>query len=119
MSDNSNKNDTAPIKSQYYDFSTLSPQKDDINFFELITVILNSKFNREKLVTHLKENEIQSDSHYVPLHSSTAGQKFGRTHGDMKHTDAIASQLLRLPMWSGFTDVAKVVSALEDFFKKH
>lgn len=44
MSDNSNKNDTAPIKSQYYDFSTLSPQKDDINFFELITVILNSKF---------------------------------------------------------------------------
>ncbi|CNE79772.1 LPS O-antigen length regulator Wzz(fepE) [Yersinia kristensenii] len=44
MSDNSNKNDTAPIKSQYYDLSTLSPQKDDINLFELIAIILNNKF---------------------------------------------------------------------------
>ncbi|MGL4487539.1 MAG: LPS O-antigen length regulator Wzz(fepE) [Yersinia sp. (in: enterobacteria)] len=44
MSDYSNKNNTAPIIHQSYDFSTLSPQKDNINFFELITVILSSKF---------------------------------------------------------------------------
>ncbi|PJG63450.1 LPS O-antigen length regulator [Yersinia kristensenii] len=44
MNDSSNKNDTTPIKSQIYDLSHLSPQRDEVDFFELITVILNSKF---------------------------------------------------------------------------
>lgn len=44
MNDSSNKHDTTPIKSQHYDLSHLSPQRDEVDFFELITVILNSKF---------------------------------------------------------------------------
>ncbi|CFR23898.1 LPS O-antigen length regulator Wzz(fepE) [Yersinia kristensenii] len=44
MNDSSNKNDTAPIKSQHYDLSTLSPQKDEVALFELIAIILNEKF---------------------------------------------------------------------------
>lgn len=44
MNDSINKNDTTPIKSRHYDFSTLSPQKDEINIFELIKIILSSKF---------------------------------------------------------------------------
>lgn len=97
----------------------LNPQKDGEQNGHMFFIILNKKYDREKLITYFRENKIQAASHYVPLHSSIAGRKFGRTIGDMKHTDAIASQLLRLPLWPGFTEVAKVVSVLESFFKKH
>ena len=48
--------------------------------------------------------------HYVPLHSSPAGRRFGRAHGPMDVTDAAAERLLRLPLWVGMTpaDVARV-----------
>ena len=39
--------------------------------------------------------------HYVPLHSSPAGRKYGRTSGSMEVTDAMSERLVRLPLWIG------------------
>jgi dTDP-4-amino-4,6-dideoxygalactose transaminase len=52
--------------------------------------------------------------HYIPLHGSPAGRRYGRTCGSMKHTDAAGDRLLRLPLWAGMTDedVATVVEAV-------
>ena len=52
--------------------------------------------------------------HYVPLHSSPAGRRFGRAHGELPHTDAAAGRLIRLPLWVGMTeaDVARVCEAV-------
>ena len=46
--------------------------------------------------------------HYVPLHSSVAGQRFGRAHGELPVTDDLSARLLRLPLWIG-VDVPEVV----------
>jgi dTDP-4-amino-4,6-dideoxygalactose transaminase len=42
--------------------------------------------------------------HYVPLHSSPAGRRFGRADGPLPVTDETSARLLRLPMWVGMTD---------------
>ncbi len=48
----------------------------------------------------LKESGISVFSHYIPLHSSQAGLKFGRVGSDMTITNNIWKRLLRLPMWT-------------------
>ncbi len=55
---------------------------------------------RAKLV----EAGIGAPSHYVPLHSSPGGRRFGRVAGSMKNTDAIGNGLLRLPIFGHMTD---------------
>ena len=42
--------------------------------------------------------------HYVPLHSSPAGRRYGRAAGAMEHTEAAASRVLRLPLWLGMDE---------------
>ncbi len=41
--------------------------------------------------------------HYVPLHSSPAGRRYGRVSGTMVHTESISDRVLRLPLWVGMT----------------
>ena len=54
--------------------------------------------------------------HYVPLHSSPAGRRFGRASGDLPVTDDVSARLIRLPLWLGMTpeDIAMVVNALRE-----
>lgn len=58
---------------------------------------------RDKVMFHLKAAGISSVIHYVPLHSSPAGNRFGRAHGKLENTDNLSSRLLRLPMWVGLS----------------
>lgn len=58
---------------------------------------------RTELIKFLKENDILSVFHYVPLHSAPAGLKFGRFHGEDKYTTRESERLLRLPMYYGLT----------------
>ena len=53
--------------------------------------------------------------HYVPLHSSPAGKKFGRAAGDLACTEDVSARLIRLPLWVGMTpaSVARVVEAVQ------
>jgi dTDP-4-amino-4,6-dideoxygalactose transaminase len=52
--------------------------------------------------------------HYVPLHSSPAGRRFGRAIGDLRITTSVAERLVRLPLWVGMTDadIERVVAAI-------
>ena len=59
---------------------------------------------RTALTKFLKEDGISAVFHYIPLHSSPAGQKFGRFHGEDRYTTAESDRLLRLPMYYGLTD---------------
>ena len=54
---------------------------------------------RTRLISYLKENNIYSAFHYIPLHSSPAGVKFGRFHGEDRYTTRESERLLRLPMF--------------------
>lgn len=64
-------------------------------------VLLPSSVCRAGVLAELEENCVNSPFHYVPLHSSPAGLRYGRTHGSMAVTDESSSRLLRLPLWYG------------------
>lgn len=76
---------------------------------------------RTELMAFLKENEIQTVFHYIPLHSAEAGLKFGRFHGVDKYTTKESERLLRLPLYYGLkkTDIDKVIAKINEFYNKH
>jgi dTDP-4-amino-4,6-dideoxygalactose transaminase len=69
---------------------------------------------RTKLIADLRAAGVQATSHYVPLHSSPAGRRYGRAVGPMAVTDAAGDGLLRLPLWCGLTsgEVDAVIAAV-------
>lgn len=70
----------------------------------LYYVLLPNLAERTRVLRELNERDINAVFHFVPLHSSEAGRRFGRTHGELSVTDAISERLLRLPLWVGMTD---------------
>jgi dTDP-4-amino-4,6-dideoxygalactose transaminase len=81
-------------------------------------IITRSFLERTRLIEYLRGKDIQAVFHYIPLHSSPAGVKYGRTSGDMKVTDEISDQLLRLPLYYGMTndEMERVVEAINSFY---
>jgi dTDP-4-amino-4,6-dideoxygalactose transaminase len=64
------------------------------------------------------KNGIYAVSHYVPLHTAPAGQKFGRFHGEDKYTTKESERLVRLPMYYGLTNdqVDYICDKVKEFF---
>jgi dTDP-4-amino-4,6-dideoxygalactose transaminase len=81
-------------------------------------VLLKDLATRSALIAHLKARGIHAVFHYVPLHSSPAGRKFGRAAGPLTVTDDISDRLLRLPLYYDLmdADVAGIVAAIAEFF---
>jgi dTDP-4-amino-4,6-dideoxygalactose transaminase len=73
---------------------------------------------RTRLISYLKSKGIESAFHYVPLHSSDAGLKFGRFSGDDTVTTRESERLVRLPMCYGLKedDLLTVVQAVETYY---
>jgi dTDP-4-amino-4,6-dideoxygalactose transaminase len=67
-------------------------------------VILGEQFDRDYVLETLFKRGINAVFHYVPLHSSPAGKKFGRIATDMAVTNSRSKQLIRLPLWVGLKD---------------
>jgi dTDP-4-amino-4,6-dideoxygalactose transaminase len=59
---------------------------------------------RTALIANLKDADINAVFHYVPLHSSPAGRRYGRASGDLSITDSVSERLVRLPLWVGLTE---------------
>ena len=59
---------------------------------------------RNLLLEKLKHSGIHAVFHYVPLHSSPAGIKYGKTHGSLANTVAVSERLVRLPLWMDMTE---------------
>lgn len=66
-------------------------------------VLLAPEIDRQLVLNELKRNEIYSVFHYVPLHSSPAGQRYGRMHGSLEVTIRQSERLIRLPLWVGLS----------------
>jgi dTDP-4-amino-4,6-dideoxygalactose transaminase len=74
---------------------------------------------RTKFIDFMKANDILSVFHYVPLHSSPAGQKFGRFSGEDRYTTKESERLARLPLYYGLEDekVDYIIDKIHEFFK--
>lgn len=81
----------------------------------LYFAILPEGVDRKPILEALHEQEVYCLFHYVPLHDSPAGKKFGRVHGDLKITDSLSERLIRLPLWVGIPSEHQefVVNCLE------
>ena len=68
-------------------------------------VLLAPGIDRQKTLSELKKNDIYSVFHYVPLHSSPGGKRYGRVHGELEVTIRQSERLVRLPLWVGLSSV--------------
>ena len=78
-------------------------------------MILPSLEKRQNLIAFLKERGILSVFHYLPLHLSDMGQKFGGNEGDCPVTENLSDRLLRLPFYNSFTKLEQkeVIDAIK------
>ena len=56
---------------------------------------------RDSFIAALNDRGVHAVFHYVPLHSSPAGRRLGRTNGEPLVTEDASARLVRLPVWSG------------------
>ena len=66
---------------------------------------------------YLREREIQTTFHYIPLHSAPAGKKYGRFCGEDRYTTKESERLVRLPMFYGLAQES--ISFIVDNIKKY
>ena len=85
--------------------------------FHMFYMILPSLEERQNLISFLKERGILSVFHYLPLHLSDMGQKFGGRKGDCPVTEDLSDRLLRLPFYNSFTEAeqTEVVNAIKEW----
>ncbi len=101
-------------------FAISSPPDNVTHNGHIFFVVPHDKAARVDLETHLSTLNIRTVTHYVPLHSSPGGMRFGRSHGAMTQTDRAGDCLLRLPLYSDLAaaDQARVIEAIQDWAAK-
>jgi dTDP-4-amino-4,6-dideoxygalactose transaminase len=88
--------------------------------YHMFYVLLDDGKTRDELMAHLKRNEIGSAFHYVPLHTSAMGKRYGYQEGDLPLTENLSARLLRLPFYADITrdEQTRVVNCLAEFFER-
>ncbi len=78
-------------------------------------ILLDPEIDRSRVLNDFQRNDISSIFHYVPLHSSPAGKRYGRPHGSLKVTNLQSECLVRLPLWFGLVEEQqeKIVNTLK------
>jgi dTDP-4-amino-4,6-dideoxygalactose transaminase len=93
---------------------------DCVDTGHIFYLLARSAGERERLRLHLVSRGVTAVTHYVPLHSSAAGTRFGRAAGPMPVTDRVGDTLLRLPLFHEMTgqQLARVTGAVREFYGK-
>jgi dTDP-4-amino-4,6-dideoxygalactose transaminase len=85
--------------------------------YHMFYLLLPTLDSRQALIAHLQAQGIMSVFHYLPLHLSAMGQRFGGRRGDCPVTEDVSDRLLRLPFHAHLTDtdLHRVVQAVRSF----
>lgn len=75
-------------------------------------MLLPSLAARTAFIDTLRKNEIDAVFHYIPLHSSPAGRRYGRSSGNLDVTDRTSECLVRMPLWVGLEEHLDKVLAI-------
>ena len=88
--------------------------------YHLFYLLLPSLAERQRFIRYLRENQIYSVFHYVPLHTSAMGRKFGYKDGDLPITEEMSKRLVRLPFYFDLSDAdqRQVISVINKFKTK-
>ena len=95
----------------------MSPPPDVDHPAHVFYLFAPSHGTRTEMLAHLRGLGVGATFHYIPLHSSTAGRRFGRTPSPCPVTDDVAARIVRLPLWPGMSqdEVERVVDAVRTF----
>jgi dTDP-4-amino-4,6-dideoxygalactose transaminase len=85
--------------------------------YHMFYMLLPTQELRRGLIAHLRQQGIESVFHYLPLHLSDMGQRFGGQLGDCPVTERVSDQLVRLPFHNAITeqDLGSVVEAIQAY----
>jgi len=85
--------------------------------YHMFYILFPNLEKRQAAIVYLKAHGIQAVFHYLPLHLSPMGEKYGGKPGDCKVTEHVSDQLLRLPFYTNMTadDQQQVIKALKEF----
>ena len=85
--------------------------------YHMFYMLLPTLELRQGFISHLRQCGIESVFHYLPLHLSDMGRRFGGAPGDCPVTEQISDQLVRLPFHNALTedDLGRVVEAVRGF----
>jgi dTDP-4-amino-4,6-dideoxygalactose transaminase len=88
--------------------------------YHMFYVLLPDVECRDGLMRHLKENGILAVFHFVPLHTSPMGERFGYRQGDLPVTEEMSERLLRLPFFYDISQMEQmeVVDRIRDFLEQ-
>jgi dTDP-4-amino-4,6-dideoxygalactose transaminase len=77
-----------------------------------------SLLERTELIDNLRIDNIMAVFHYVPLHTSPAGMRFGVFSGPDNHTTRESERILRLPIWYGLPSTSRslIISKVLGFY---
>lgn len=83
-------------------------------------LLFNDLETRTRFIERMKARGILCVFHYLPLHSSPAGRKYGRAEGELPVTDKISDTLVRLPLFYGLEESAQdfVIETTLEFIKE-
>jgi dTDP-4-amino-4,6-dideoxygalactose transaminase len=81
-------------------------------------VLTRDAGTRQRLLAHLGQNGIDATFHYTPLHTTPAGQRFGRASGTLGVTDRVSQTILRLPVFASMdrSQTERVIDAVIGFY---
>jgi dTDP-4-amino-4,6-dideoxygalactose transaminase len=79
----------------------------------LYYLVLPTAAARDSFIAAMRSDGVATSFHYVPLHSSPAGRRFGRSIRDLPQTEQLSRRLVRLPLWTGLNreSVDRVIDA--------
>ncbi len=91
---------------------------DDVEqAYHMYYILLPSLQMRTKLIEHLRNHDIKAVFHYLPLHLSDMGRRFGGQEGDCPVTEDVSNRLLRLPFYNTLSseEQERIIDALHQF----
>jgi dTDP-4-amino-4,6-dideoxygalactose transaminase len=85
--------------------------------YHMFYLIMPSLEARQALIAHLKARKVVGVFHYLPLHLSEMGRRFGGREGQCPVTEAVSDRLLRLPFYTHMTEAEqrRVIRAVTCF----
>ncbi len=72
--------------------------------YHMFYLLLPTLETRQRLIAYLKEKDILAVFHYLPLHLSPMGRRWGYAPGDCPVTEMVGDELLRLPFYNDLTE---------------
>jgi dTDP-4-amino-4,6-dideoxygalactose transaminase len=91
---------------------TSSGKEHNAHIFYLIC---KDKEERKRLSFQLKERSISTAHHYIPLHSSRAGKKYGQFYGVDRYTPDLSERILRLPIYYSLENPSQIVEIISKY----